>query len=81
MKSQAGGKWYLCEGPWSSLYDKLSMAELTVTSVGGGEPFFQAALVHGPQCSCAVAGRKQPLPISTFMADSTDGTITKERGK
>lgn len=34
--------------------------------------------MHGAQCSCAVTWGKQSLPISTFMTDSTDGTITKE---
>lgn len=78
QKSKAGRKRYLCQRPRSSLYNKFCVAELTVTCVGGGQPFFQAALVHGAQCSCAVTRGKQSLPISTFMTDSTDGTVTTE---
>jgi len=78
QKSKAGRKWYLCQRPRSSLYNKFCVAELTVTCVGGGQPFFQAALVHGAQSSCAVTRGKQSLPISTFVTDSTDGTITTE---
>lgn len=78
QKSKAGRKWYLCQRPRSSLYNKFCVAELTVTCVGGGQPFFQAALVHGAQCSCAVTRGKQSLPISTFVTDSTDGTVTTE---
>lgn len=37
--------------------------------------------MHGAQCSCAVTRGKQSLPISTFMTDSTDGTVTKEADK
>jgi len=37
--------------------------------------------VHGAQCSCAVTWGKQSLPISTFVTDSTDGTVTKEADK
>lgn len=37
--------------------------------------------MHGAQCSCAVTWGKQSLPISTFVTDSTDGTVTKEADK
>lgn len=64
------------EGLRSPLDGELSVAQLTVAGVGGGQPLLKAALVHFPQSPRAVTGGQQDLPSCAFMADSTHAHIT-----
>lgn len=45
---------YLCEGSGPALDGELSVAQLTVAGVRGGQPLLQAALVDRAQSACAV---------------------------
>lgn len=46
---------YLCEGSGPALDGELSVAQLTVAGVRGGQPLLQAALVDRAQGASAVA--------------------------
>lgn len=70
---------YLCERPRSALDAELCVAELAVAGVGRRQPLLQAALVHFPQRTGAVAGGEQRLPSGSLMADPTHAHITVER--
>lgn len=69
---------YLCEGSGPALYGKLSVAQLTVAGVRGGQPLLQAALVDRAQRAGAVARGEKALAVAhvlTLVADPTNRPI------
>lgn len=72
---------HLCEWLWSSFNSEFCVTEFTVAGVGGRQPLLQAALVHFPQRTGAVAGREQRLPSSSLMTDPTHAHITVEQSR